>query len=186
MKGSQLGYILNSDMTVTSTTQSGKTPIGVVVCSYAGGGGQAMALEYTSNLKWGGEGTDISSLTNYSSGTAYKDTSSCDNTEKIIAAGDKDTYPAAWVAHEYSTEGTSAGDWCLPAAGVFFAYAQNQSTIDLGFRVARAKFTNIGQAWASTEYSSSNVWYYNGLGLNFTYKVGNLTVKHSVYPVIEF
>ena len=188
MKGSQLGYILNSDMTVTSTTQSGKTPIGVVVCSYAGGGGQAIALEYTSNLKWGGEGTDISSLTNYSSGTAaYKDTSSCDNTEKIIVAGDKDTYPAAWVAHEYSTEGTSAGDWCLPAAGVFFAYAQNQSTIDLGFRVARAQFTNIGQAWASTEFDKDHAYVATGNGFpSFTYKVGNLTVKYSVYPVIEF
>ena len=47
-------------------------------------------------------------------------------TEKIIAAGNKSKYPAAWAVHKYSTEGTSAGDWCLPAARIFTSYYDNQ------------------------------------------------------------
>ena len=95
MKGSQLGYILNSDMTVTSSKQSGKTPIGVVVCSYACGGGQAMALSSIGTYKWSTESNKVSSLPTYSSYTeASKDNNSCSNTSKIIAAGDKNKYPA--------------------------------------------------------------------------------------------
>ena len=114
MKGSH-----NSDMTVTSSKQSGKTPIGVVVCSYSGGGGQAMALKSLGKYQWSPEYVDISTLPNYSSASsASKGYNSCGNSKKIMAAGNKSKYPAVWVANEYSTEGTSAGDWCLPAAGI--------------------------------------------------------------------
>ena len=171
MKGSQLGYILNSDMTVTSSKQSGKTPIGVVVCSYSGGGGQAMALKSLGDYKWSTEYVDISGLTNYDpESAASKDYDSCGNTAKIIAAGDKSKYPAAWAAHEYKTAGTEAGDWCLPAAGIFTSYYNNQDAINTGFRRAGGTpFTSSTEAWSSSEnnddyYGYGRAWYsdFNG------------------------
>ncbi len=187
MKGSQLGYILNSDMTVTSTKQSGKTPIGVVVCSYSGGGGQAMALKSIGSYQWGGYGTDIPDLSNYYSETiAYNDTTSCSNTAKIIAAGDKNTYPAAWATYEYTTTGTNTGDWCLPAAGVFTSYFANQSAVNTGFtRAGGTRFTLTTKAWASSGYSSIGAW---DSYFDFEYGLGNLSKTYSreVRPVIEF
>ena len=188
MKGSQLGYILNSDMTVISSKQSGKTPIGVVVCSYSGGGGQAMALKSIGSYEWGGYGTDISTLPTYISvSTAYKDYDSCGNTAKIIAAGDKSTYPAAWAAHEYSTEGTNAGDWCLPAAGIFTSIYNNQSTINTGFsRAGGTQFTAYPYTWSSSEFHSYGAWHSN---FNSSYGLNNGFFKGSpfeVRPVIEF
>lgn len=59
MKGNEHGYILYSDMTRSKNLISGKTPIGVVVCSYADGGGQALALDSIGKYVWGDDRTDI-------------------------------------------------------------------------------------------------------------------------------
>ena len=189
MKGSQLGYILNSDMTVTSTRQSGKTPIGVVVCSYAGGGGQAMALNSVNNrtkYEWGGYGTNISGLPDLSDPSASQDVASCENSAKIMGQGDSSAYPAVWAANEYSTEGTSAGDWCLPAAGIFTSYFANQNVINTGFtQTGGAQFTTFTSAWSSSVHSqlsswSSNLFSYYGLAWYLK------TDDREVRPVIEF
>ena len=130
-----IGSILYSDKSCSVTVIAGKTPIGIVVYIDGTGGGQALALKSIGSYEWGGYLTDISGLTNYNSeSAASKDYDSCGNTAKIIAAGDKSTYPAAWAAHEYSTEGTSAGDWCLPAAGIFTSVYNNQTAPTLGRR----------------------------------------------------
>ena len=187
MKGSELGYILNSDMTVTSTTQSGKTPIGVVVCSYADGGGQAMALNSIGVYEWGGYGTDIETLPNLTPSKTNQDTMSCENTTKIISAGDKSTYPAAWAAYEYSTAGTQVGDWCLPAAGIFTSYYYNQDAINTGFsQVGGTQFTKNTYAW-----SSSEDYYYRARCSDFNGYRGWASNRDKsdpleVRPVIEF
>ena len=191
MKGSQLGYILNSDMTVTSSKQSGKTPIGVVVCSYSGGGGQAMALKSIGNYEWGGYGTDISTLPNKtSSEAASKDYDSCGNTAKIIAAGDKTTYPAAWAAHEYKTAGTEAGDWCLPAAGIIVSIYNNRNVIDNGFikiNGGKKLATENSYGWirSSTEIDKREAYIFDDdlpQGLYSYYKEHSIPVR----PVLEF
>ena len=191
MKGSQLGYILNSDMTVTSSKQSGKTPIGVVVCSYEGNiGGQAMALNSVGKYEWGGYGIDISTLTHTSISTAYKDYDSCGNTAKIIAAGSKSTYPAAWAAHEYKTAGTKAGDWCLPAAGIFTSYFANQTTINTGFsRANGTTFASLTCAWSSSEYSRYDAWsshFSDSYGVKYYHASYGKRILCGVRPVIEF
>ena len=201
MKGSQLGYILNSDMTVTSTKQSGKTPIGVVVCSYSGGGGQAMALKSVGSYVWGGHGTDIPTLTNYGyESVAYKDTDSCGNTEKIISYGDSNNYPAAWATYNYSTEGTKAGDWCLPAAGTFTSYFANQSTINAGFEavggsplISAYQEGNTSQVWSSSELNLYEAWRscFDCGSTMCGLQVGDFDMlykekSHEVRPVIEF
>ena len=190
MKGSQLGYILNSDMTVTSSKQSGKTPIGVVVCSYSGGGGQAMALNSLSGTyAWGGYGTDISSLTNYSSDSAAsQDVASCENSAKIRAHGDSSIHPAVWAAYNYTITGTKVGDWCLPAAGIFTSYYNNQDAINSGFtKAGGTKFTSSTEAWSSSEDYYGRAWYsgfsnsYGLDGYNY-YKSDSIEVR----PVIGF
>ena len=115
-----VGSIFYSDWTCSyGSAIATKAPIGIVVYSDNAGHGQVMALNSIGNYKWGGYGTDISTLQNITSDSvASQDLASCENTAKIIAAGDKSTYPAAWAAHEYKTVGTNAGDWCLPAAGI--------------------------------------------------------------------
>ena len=195
MKGSQLGYILYSDMTATLLKQSGKTPIGVVVCSYSGGGGQAMALKSLGNYKWSTETVDISGLTNLSKAKASQDVASCENSAKIRAQGDSSKYPAVWQAYNYSTEGTKAGDWCLPAAGIFTSYYNSQSVINTGFsRAGGTQFitgTNVTastSAWSSSEYDDGLAWgsyFYYSYGLDYysgSYKDDNSEVR----PVIGF
>ena len=191
MKGSELGYILNSDMTVTSTTQSRKTPIGVVVCSYSGGGGQAMALNSLSGTYlWGGLGTDISGLTNYSSASsASQDFASCENSAKIRAQGTSSSYPAVWAAYNYSTEGTKVGDWCLPAVGIFTSIYNKQSTINTGFsRAGGTKFSASSpytRAWSSSERDEDFAWYSY---FNYSYGLDwrGKDISYEVRPVIGF
>ena len=181
-----LGDTLFSDGTCSANTASGKTPIAVVVYK-SGNCGQALALNSVGNYKWGGYGTDISSLTNYTSDSdASKDYDSCGNTEKIMAAGNKSTYPAAWAAHEYSTEGTKVGDWCLPAAGIFTSIYNNQSTINTGFsRAGGTQFTSSTNAWSSSEYDDS--WARSSLfGYSSDVSSYHKLNYHEVRPVIEF
>ena len=176
----KIGSILFSDKTCGDEAQYGKTPIGVVV--YLGGsGGQALALENVGNsYKWSSKRTEIGCKDMYNS---------CENTKKIIAAGDKNTYQAAWAAHEYSTEGTKAGDWCLPAAGIFETYYYNKEKIDNGFYQASgsafSKFSFSYGGWSSTEYASSSAYSidFGVVGGLRTY--GKEESKY-VRPVLEF
>ena len=182
-----IGNILYSDKTCSKELDTEKTPIGVVVYVNGNGGGQALALDSIGSYTWGGYGTDISGLTNYTSkDTAATDYASCENSKIIMAAGNKSTYPAVWAANEYSTKGTNAGDWCLPAAGIFTSYYNNQTAINLGFEKANGtKITTSTLAWSSSEYNNELAWYsyfdFNS-GLSNSLKYYSLVVR----PVIEF
>ena len=146
-----------------------------------------MALKSIGSYYWGGKGTDISGLTNYSSDTDVStDYASCENSKIIMAAGNKSKYPAVWAANEYSTEGTSAGDWCLPAAGIFTSYYNNQTSVNLGFeRVNGTKFTSSTMAWSSSEYNTNYAW-----TSRFIYSYGvdyyDKNPHYEVRPVLEF
>lgn len=190
MKGSEIGYILNSDMTVTSTTQSGKTPIGVVVCSYAGGGGQAIALKKLNYVQWASEEIDVSGLTNHAnSKAAYKETSSCSNSQKIMDAGDASKFPAVWTAYNYSTSGTNIGDWCLPAAGTITSIFANMDLLNNSIKkVGGEQFSS--SFWSSSESILSRAWYfisYVNYGLsNYSSSATSKKGRSYVRPVLEF
>ena len=156
-----IGSIFYSDHTCSyGAVLPTKAPIGIVVYSDGAGHGQVMSLNSIGNYTWGGYGTDISTLQNFSSGlAASQDMASCENTARIIAAGNKSTYPAAWAAHEYKTVGTNAGDWCLPAAGIMTSIKNGMELINIGYGLVRG--TKIGTSsyfWSSSENNSRYAW----------------------------
>ncbi len=194
-KNCNIGDILYSDGTCSSPQRiSGKTPIAVVVYKSADGNcAQAMALKSIGEYEWGPTSDDIPTLTNFDNAeNANYDLNSCLNTKKILAEGNKSKYPAAWAAHEYNTKGTEAGDWCLPAAGIFTSYYNNQQLVNIG--MTNAEGTLIGTSsrnWSSSESSSSNAWgsyfsYDYGL-TNYTYYgTANKHLSNDIRPVLEF
>ena len=194
-KNCQIGNIYYSDKSCSVSLDSSKTPIGVVVYVDGQGHGQVMALKSIGSYKWGPTNVDISTLTNFTSAeSASYDLNSCSNTEKILAAGNKSKYPAAWAAHEYKTEGTEAGDWCLPAAGIFTSYYNNQQLVNIG--MTNAGGTQIGSGddnWSSSEYNSSYAWsssFGSDYGLRYYYRLGyseyDKSSNYAVRPVLEF
>ena len=191
-KDCAIGSIFYSDISCSyGKVLPGKTPIGVVVYVDGTGGGQAMALKKIGDYAWGGYGTDITTLTNWSSAEmAATDVQSCSNTILITNAGNKSTYPAAWAAHEYRTDGTAPGDWCLPAAGIMTSIKNNMSAINAGFVLAGGdQLGTSSYLWSSSEYSSSHAWYssFSGdYGLNTNYYTYDKNRSYEVRPVLAF
>ena len=180
--GTEIGYILYSDMTRSAELDESKTPIGVVVCSYADGGGQALALtNLNQKYKWSEENIDILSLKNFSSSTASQDYASCDNSKKIMAMGDASLYPAVWAAHNYTTEGTKVGDWCLPAAGILSLYLKNKTLIDEA--LVRAGGKEEKYITSSTERANG---YIISLYSIYLYDYLKKNSTENVRPVIAF
>ena len=189
-KNCNIGDIVYSDGTCSAPSlSSGKKPIAVVVYKSSDGNcAQAMDLMGIGSNYWSTEYTDIPGLTNYASAAeASSDFASCSNTAKIIAAGDKSKYPAAWAAHEYKTEGTEAGDWCLPAAGIITSIYNNEWDILPGFSLAGGMKITTSLFWSSSEINSKTVWYStftSDLGL---YANGSDKNKYyEIFPVLEF
>ena len=193
-----LGDILFSDGSCSTNKVTGKTPIAVVAYKSSDGKcGQALALESIGSFKWSSDCVDLSRLPNYSSEEeASKDYDSCGNTAKIIEAGNNNKYPAAWAAHSYSTTGTKVGDWCLPAAGIFTSYYNNQDAVNAGLdKVGGTKFlasNSYTRAWSSSEEDEDSVWYsyfnsnyLDNYGLSSYYYLDKDSV-YEVRPVIEF
>lgn len=108
------GSILYSDKTTSKEKISGKTPIGIV---FDGQNRLAIALTEFKKIKWSSEGrNDIPGLKNYTSASDISDYNGKSNTKIIIdQCGSK--CEAAYKAYNYSTEGTSVGQWYLPSAG---------------------------------------------------------------------
>ena len=187
-KNCAVGHIYYSDKTCSVSYDASKTPIGVVVYVDGQGHGQVMALKSIGSYAWSSSYTDIPTLTNFTSAeSASYDLNSCPNTEKILAAGDKSKYPAAWAAHEYKTEGTNAGDWCLPAAGVFTFYYNNQQLVNIG--MTNAGGTQIGTSsvvWSSSEYTSYTAWYSYFSTDYGLYGSSSKNHSYEVRPVLAF
>ena len=186
----KIGSIFYSDWTCSTSLDSSKTPIAVVVYTSGEGHGQAMALKSIGNYKWGGYGTDIPGLNNFSSdSSASTDLQSCSNTVLIMAAGDKSIYPAAWAAHEYKTVGTNAGDWCLPAAGIMTSIKNNMSAINARFVLTGGdQLGTSSYLWSSSEYDGYVAWtsdFSHDQGLYYDDR--NLkNYSDEVRPVLEF
>ncbi len=149
-----------------------------------------MSLKSIGSYGWG-LSMDITNLPNYTSEEdAFLDLDSCGNTAKIVAAGDS-RYTAAWAAHEYSTEGTSAGDWCLPAAGIISSIYNHQQEVNTGLVYGKGeKFTADNDVWSSSERNSNYAWmsdFGRDYGLGSYYgNSSNKGYSNEVRPVLEF
>ncbi len=171
----EIGWILYSDKSCSSTENYDirKTPIGVVVYTYPDGGGIAMALETVSGKGFETQkcfecldcgpiydgpycdtevlslseclalySKDFSQMRTSSAEDAAQDFDSCGNT-KILA---ENGYNISGVT-QYATEGTSAGDWCLPAAGVMKMIVDN-------YGIWNETFNLLGKSLLNTSYDT--------------------------------
>ena len=184
-----IGDILFSDGTCSAINISGKTPIAIVVYKSSDGNcGQAMVVnDYIKYLYEWGQEIDIQDLPNYSSlALASNDFASCENTKKILAAGDSDAYPFAWVVYEYKTDGTEVGDWCVPAAGLYTSIINNLDSLKSVFYSIEGRDTYFYHwGWTSTEYDAQNAWALTDTKLD-KYTKSTHHMVFSVRPVLEF
>ncbi len=202
-----IGWILYSDKSCSSTENYDirKTPIGVVVYTYPDGGGIAMALDEIASFDqpqrcFSYEGysscdilqeqclaekytEDFASLIKLNETEAVRDFDSCGNT-KILA---ENGYNLSSVA-QYKTEGTSAGDWCVPAAGVIKRIVDEVDVLNATLRLVGAESEldcvkngvyvycdwssstlSVSQEFDNVGYYCENVYFYNwGLQISRT------------------
>ena len=191
-KNCNIGDIVYSDGTCSPQKISDKTPIAVVVYKSSDGNcAQAMALNSLGEYAWGISSgiKDISALQNFPSPQdASQDFASCENTIIITSElPSKGNYPAAWETYEYETEGTKAGDWCLPAAGIMTSIKNNWGNISKGFSFAGGEQPN-NEYWTSTESGSSYAYISMGNQSNYDYGTDSRPKEslNGVRPVIEF
>ena len=149
--------IYYSDKSCSSSKVSGKQAIGIVVKD-----NELIVALYVPNMSWASNhNTDVGELTNYTSDTSAQiDYNGKANTLAIVSAYTSDTSSnnAAVYCNSYSTEGTNAGDWYLPATGELYDYIYSQySTVKAGWdKVGTTIFTIY--FWSSSEYDTSNAW----------------------------
>ena len=154
-----IGNILYSDSTCSSCKVSGKTPIGVV--SYAEGTKRlAINLTTTSAMTWSSSYTDISGIPNYSSSPHTTDFNGKSNTAAWVSYyGSSVTNYAPGYCYNFTTTGTSKGQWYLPAAGELYASVwTNKSAVNSGLSAAGGRSFQNGWHWSSSEYSSYSAW----------------------------
>ncbi len=195
-----IGDIFYTDNTCVAAANhdSSKTVLGIVVYVNGNGvGGQIMApwwIDTNGNrsssgvgMEWSTEYVDISNLPNYTdSSPVSQDRNSCGNTDKIIAAGDADTYPAAWATRKYAPTTETAGKWCLLAAGILRNIQNNWSAISTAVnKVGGASNLYSHWVWSSSEHSSHYAW---GASLALSDLGGTDKGNGNVYvvPVLEF
>ena len=194
-----IGDIYYTDKTCSSAADynSAKTVLGIVVYVTDGGKhGQIMApwwLDKNGNrsnsgvtMRWGPYDIDILELLNITSITqAEADYDSCGNTDKIVAAGDASTFPAAWATRKYAPTTDTAGKWCLPAAGILRNIQKNRSAVSRALSKVDGSPIGCCMMWSSSEHYSSEAW---GIHLgNGTFgSDAKYTSYNHVVPVLEF
>ena len=153
-----VGYIYYSDKTCSPIIYSNKIPIGIVVKSNK----LVMSLGIA-NIDWTNNALDIGELTNYTSDTNVKtDYNGKANTLAIVSAHQRENAGdnAAIHCNSYSTEGTSAGDWYLPAAGELYNYVYaTYMTLNMTYNNILDGNLNEGvYFWSSSEYNNNYAW----------------------------
>ncbi len=153
-----IGNIYYSDGTCNSCLDTNKTPVGVVVKD-----NELIMSNATSNIQWGGYGTNISALPDLTEEQAKADFNGKDNTAKIVAYFGENVdimLHAGVFCYKYSTEGTNAGDWYLPATGELNNYVyKNYDTLYSTWVNKLTWNTHFNYYfWSSTERSYNNAW----------------------------
>ena len=129
--------------------------------SYISGGTRLAINLVNASMGWG-RYDDISGITNYSSSSAVlNDFSGKANTAAWVSYyGSSVTNYAPGYCYNYTTAGTSKGQWYLPAAGELYAsIATNYSAVNNGIKAAGGTQLLLGAYyWSSSEYSDTSAW----------------------------
>ncbi len=161
-----VGAIYYSDGTCSACVDSNKTAIGIVVKDNE----LVMSNKKSSTMYWSIAYTDTS-LTNYtSSANAKTDFNGKSNTAVIVAAHPTETVNnnAAIYCNSYSTEGTNAGDWYLPAAGELYSYVYGNWSSKLSATATKLGWSLSDYFWSSSEYGSSHAWPVSSSSVNMS------------------
>ena len=147
----------------------------------------AIALESSSSttMYWGRDG-DILGLTNITdSSKARQDFNGKANTAAIKAYNSSlSSYPAAKYAYNYTTAGTNAGEWYLPALGELYTAYSNKDFLNYALSLVGKKDISTGYHWSSSEISYDGAWELSfSNGYVRTYDKGN---NDYVRPVLAF
>ncbi len=152
-----VGAIYYSDGTCSACAVSGKTPIGVVVKDNE----LVISQIRSTGMKWSSSYTNVSGITETSdSAVAKQDFNGKANTLAIVETFTSDTVDnnAAINCNSYSTDGTNAGDWYLPAIGELYSYVYgNYSKINATMTKLSWTFGSR-YFWSSSEYYSDSAW----------------------------
>ena len=153
----KVGDILYSDKTCSASVVSGKMPIGVV---FNGPNRLAVALSDT-YIRLQGSHNNIPGITNYTNGSqAKQDYNGKVNTAAIKAYdSDLSDFPAAGYAYNYTTSGTKAGDWYLPALGELNEIYSNKNVLNTTLRKIGGTTFSFDYYWSSSEGPANSVWF---------------------------
>ncbi len=156
----QVGNILYSDFTCNSYVVANKTPIGVVFDIV---NNLAVALEQKEKVAWSTENFDIPALMPY---VDYKsDYEGKKNTKAIYdyCKANNKSCPAVEYAYTYKTEGTSEGDWYLPAYLELQTLLSNNSAINRSLKLLGKTNVDdyiVDEIWRGRYWESNNYLYY--------------------------
>ena len=176
-----VGAIYYSDGTCSACVDSNKTAIGVVVKDNE----LVISQIRSTSMTWSSTRTNVSGITETTdSAVAKQDFNGKANTLAILETFSSDTVDnnAAINCNSYSTEGTNAGDWYLPAAGELDSYIYGGGTNYSKINTTMGKLGwtfGIRYFWSSSEYNSNLAWcvYSNGGGVHTDYKNFNTSVS---------
>ena len=182
-----VGDILYSDMTCSTTPISGKVAIGVVASPIRG---LAIALEQ-GTAEWSDNFFDIPNLTN-NGGAPTADFNGKSNTKTIVdyCKANNKSCPAAEYAYNYRTVGTETGDWYLPAGGELQSIYDNRVKLNktlqtLGKTLLQTSGSSINYVyWSSSENFNIYAWYlyFNNGNWYYSSKYNTFSVR----PVLAF
>ncbi len=142
-------------------------PVGVVVKDNA----LVMSWRNSSTIQWGTYGTDVSGITNTSTGVNRADYAGKANTLAIVATYTSDTVSnnAAIYCNEYAPTGmeSSKGQWYLPAAGELYKYVSGNYNTLLNIYKTHLGYSDFSYwFWSSSEYGSDNAWRVNSYSVS--------------------
>ena len=173
-----VGAIYYSDGTCSACVDSNKTAIGVVVKDNE----LVISQIRSTGMRWSGSSTNVSGITETTDKeVAKQDFNGKANTLAIVSTFTSDTVDnnAAINCNSYSTEGTNAVDWYLPAAGELYSYVYgNYSKINTTMTKLSWTFGSR-YFWSSSEVSDSRAWYVHSDNDNvpYLYKYNNRSVS---------
>lgn len=180
----EVGAILYSDKSCNVNVVAGKIAIGVVFDST---NSLAVALKDGGTMKWSTDYFDIPDLPNLSStAVAIADWNGKNNTKTIMnyCKANSKSCPAAEYASGYTTSGTAAGDWYLPALGELNAIYNGKAAINATMAKIGGTALTENYHWSSSETSYNYAWLqYFGNGSVAWY---NKSSNGYVRPVLAF